>query len=461
MDGNSGLSVVILAAGQGTRMKSALPKVLHEVAGKPMLAHVVDAAKALSPKSITIIYGHGGAIVRSAFVQDRELRWALQEPQLGTGHAVMQAMDAINESKTTLILYGDVPLISVGTLRKLVNEAARGELSWLTAIVEQPAGLGRVIRDANGQACAIVEEKDASEAQRLVHEINTGFVACPSPWLVEWLPRLGNRNAQGEYYLTDVMALAVEKGCKITTSQPNNLWETTGVNNREQLAQVERIAQLERAEELMAGGVTLRDPNRLDIRGSLSAAQDVTIDINVLIEGTVRLARGVSIGANCMLKDCDIGEDTQVLSFTSIDGANVGRNARIGPYARIRPNTRIGNDVHIGNFVEVKASDISNESKANHLSYIGDATIGERVNVGAGTITCNYDGANKHRTIIESDVHIGSDVQLIAPVTVRQGSTIGAGTTVWKDAPENELTLNPKAQETRKGWRRPTKKGAS
>lgn len=257
------------------------------------------------------------------------------------------------------------------------------------------------------------------------------------------------------------MALAVEKGCKITTSQPNNLWETTGVNNREQLAQVERIAQLERAEELMAGGVTLRDPNRLDIRGSLSAAQDVTIDINVLIEGTVRLARGVSIGANCMLKDCDIGEDTQVLSFTSIDGANVGRNARIGPYARIRPNTRIGNDVHIGNFVEVKASDISNESKANHLSYIGDATIGERVNVGAGTITCNYDGANKHRTIIESDVHIGSDVQLIAPVTVRQGATIGAGTTVWKDAPENELTLNPKAQETRKGWRRPTKKGAS
>jgi len=303
-------------------MKSALPKVLHEVAGKPMLAHVVDAAKALSPKSITIIYGHGGAIVRSAFVQDRELRWALQEPQLGTGHAVMQAMDAINESKTTLILYGDVPLISVGTLRKLVNEAARGELSWLTAIVEQPAGLGRVIRDANGQACAIVEEKDASEAQRLVHEINTGFVACPSPWLVEWLPRLGNRNAQGEYYLTDVMALAVEKGCKITTSQPNNLWETTGVNNREQLAQVERIAQLERAEELMAGGVTLRDPNRLDIRGSLSAAQDVTIDINVLIEGTVRLARGVSIGANCMLKDCDIGEDTQVLSFTSIDGTS-------------------------------------------------------------------------------------------------------------------------------------------
>lgn len=452
---------MILAAGQGTRMKSALPKVLHEVAGKPMLAHVVDAAKALSPKSITIIYGHGGAIVRSAFVQDRELRWALQEPQLGTGHAVMQAMDAINESKTTLILYGDVPLISVGTLRKLVNEAARGELSWLTAIVEQPAGLGRVIRDANGQACAIVEEKDASEAQQLVHEINTGFVACPSPWLVEWLPRLGNRNAQGEYYLTDLMALAVEKGCKITTSQPNNLWETTGVNNREQLAQVERIAQLERAKELMAGGVTLRDPNRLDIRGSLSAAQDVTIDINVLIEGTVRLARGVSIGANCVLKDCDIGEDTQVLSFTSIDGANVGRNARIGPYARIRPNTRIGNDVHIGNFVEVKASDISNESKANHLSYIGDATIGERVNVGAGTITCNYDGANKHRTIIESDVHIGSDVQLIAPVTVRQGATIGAGTTVWKDAPENELTLNPKAQETRKGWRRPTKKGAS
>lgn len=461
MDGNSGLSVVILAAGQGTRMKSALPKVLHEVAGKPMLAHVVDAAKALSPKSITIIYGHGGAIVRSAFVQDHELRWALQEPQLGTGHAVMQAMDAINESKTTLILYGDVPLISVGTLRKLVNDAARGELSWLTAIVEQPAGLGRIIRDANGRACAIVEEKDASEAQRLVHEINTGFVACPSPWLVEWLPRLGNRNAQGEYYLTDVMALAVEKGCKITTSQPNTLWETTGVNNREQLAQVERIAQLERAKELMAGGVTLRDPNRLDIRGSLSAAQDVTIDINVLIEGTVRLARGVSIGANCVLKDCDIGEDTQVLPFTSIDGANVGRNARIGPYARIRPNTRIGNDVHIGNFVEVKASDISNESKANHLSYIGDATIGERVNVGAGTITCNYDGANKHRTTIESDVHIGSDVQLIAPVTVRQGATIGAGTTVWKDAPENELTLNPKAQETRKGWKRPTKKGAA
>jgi bifunctional UDP-N-acetylglucosamine pyrophosphorylase / glucosamine-1-phosphate N-acetyltransferase len=460
MDVNSGLSVVILAAGQGTRMKSALPKVLHAVAGKPMLAHVVNAAKALSPKSITIVYGHGGATVRAALAQDRALRWALQAPQLGTGHAVMQAMDAIKESTATLVLYGDVPLISVATLRQLAEGAARGELSWLTAVVERPAGLGRIIRDATGQACAIVEEKDATDAQRLVREINTGFVACPSQWLVEWLPRLGNRNAQGEYYLTDVMSMAVEKGCKITTSHPNHLWETTGVNNREQLAQVERLAQLERAKELMAAGVTLRDPNRLDIRGSLTAAQDVMIDINVLIEGTVSLARGASIGANCILKDCDIGEDTQILPFTSIDGAIIGSNARIGPYARIRPSTRIGNDVHIGNFVEVKASDISDESKANHLSYIGDATIGERVNVGAGTITCNYDGANKHRTVIESDVHIGSDVQLIAPVTIKQGATIAAGTTVWKDAPENELTLNPKSQEARNAWTRPTKKGA-
>jgi bifunctional UDP-N-acetylglucosamine pyrophosphorylase/glucosamine-1-phosphate N-acetyltransferase len=372
----------------------------------------------------------------------------------------LQALEQIRHSNVTLVLYGDVPLISFATLKPLVEGAMRGELSWLTAVVDQPTGLGRILRNAAGVPCAIVEEKDATDTQRRIQETNTGFVACPSDWLVEWLPRLGNRNAQGEYYLTDIMAIAAEKGCKISTSSPKHLWEITGVNNREQLAQVERLAQASKAAELMASGVTLRDPNRIDIRGNVIAHQDVTVDVNVLFEGTVTLEQGVSIGANCVLKNCVIGSGAEVLPFSMIEGSTIGRAARIGPFARIRPGTQIGDDVHIGNFVEVKASEIQAGSKANHLSYIGDSTIGERVNVGAGTITCNYDGANKHRTVIESDVHIGSDVQLIAPVTVHRGATIAAGTTVWKDVPANELVLNPKTQTTRAGWSRPKKKGA-
>ncbi len=452
------LSIVVLAAGQGKRMKSALPKVLHPIAGKAMLAHVLDAADRLHPTETCIVYGHGGDQVRAALADRTHLKWAKQEPQLGTGHAVLQAMPQIGASGVTLILYGDVPLIGHETLNTLIETAKQSKVAWLTQHVANPAGLGRMVRDASGNVTAIVEHKDATDEQRKITEINTGFVACPTNLLAKWLPTLGSQNAQGEYYLTDILAMAVAEGIPVKTSQPGNAWEVTGINSQDQLAALEREYQAVQAGRLMAAGVMLADPARIDIRGTLSCATEVSIDINCLFEGNVRLASGVRIGANCILRNCTIEAGAEILPYTFIDGAIVGAGARIGPYARLRPDTKIAADVHIGNFVEVKASEFGKGSKANHLTYVGDTTVGERVNIGAGTITCNYDGANKHRTVIEDGVHIGSDVQLVAPVTIGKGADIAAGTTVWKDVQPGGLTLNAKTQLTRPEWKRPQKK---
>ena len=455
------VSVVILAAGQGKRMRSATPKVLQLLAGKSLLAHVIQAARDIHPQKICVVYGHAGDQVRATFA-DNDLAWAKQEPQLGTGHAVLQALPQLPESGVTLILYGDVPLIRAETLARLLNAAQNGKLAWLTMHVDNPQGLGRIIRDANGKIQSIVEEKDATATQKTITEINTGFLACPTKLLAKWLPTLGNTNAQGEYYLTDILALAVKKGVDVETHSPASEYEVAGINSKDQLAALERVQQLNIAKQLMLDGVTLADPARLDVRGELicgdGTSNDVSIDVNCIFEGKVALAPNVKIGANCILRNCAIGEGTEVLPFSFIDEATIGKNARIGPYARIRPGSRLGDDVHIGNFVEVKASEVGSGSKANHLSYIGDATVGKNVNIGAGTITCNYDGANKHRTVIEDNVHIGSDVQLVAPVTIGAGADIGAGTTVWKDIAPGGLTLNEKTQVRKADWKRPVKK---
>jgi len=451
------ISIIILAAGQGKRMKSALPKVLHQIGGIPMLERVLATAAALKPQKTCVVYGHGGDQVRAAF-EKMDLQWAKQEPQLGTGHAVLQALPEVLADGVTLILYGDVPLISTTTLAQLVATAQLGKVAWLTQLVEKPAGLGRVVRDDLGKVCAIVEDKDATPAQREIKEINTGFVACPTELLVEWLPRLTNTNAQHEYYLTDILGIAVAEKVAVETLHPCADWEVTGINSKAQLAELERTYQRIKAEHLMSDGVTLIDPARVDIRGELICDSDVSIDINCLFEGSVKLSRGTKIGANCILRNCTVGEASEILPFSFIDGANIGASARIGPYARIRPDTTLGNNVHIGNFVEIKGSDFGVGSKANHLSYIGDSLVGKNVNIGAGTITCNYDGANKHRTIIEDGVHIGSDVQLIAPITIGQGADIAAGTTVWKNVPPGGLTLNAKTQFSNPDWKRPTKK---
>ena len=462
---NKPLSIVVLAAGQGKRMKSALSKVLHPLAGKPMLAHVLAAAAQLFPDKIYVVYGHGGEAVRAAFM-DQPLTWIKQDTQLGTGHAVLEALSQLPSSGITLVLYGDVPLIRASTLAKLVAVAQQHTLAWLTMTVANPEGLGRILRNHNkraddqgkGQVIGIIEDKDATDAERTIHEINTGFLACPTVLLKKWLPQLDNRNAQGEYYLTDILALAVAEGCAVQTLSPHAEFEIAGVNSKEQLAQLERVFQREKAEHLMSAGVLLIDPARLDVRGELMTAEDVTIDVNCIFEGSVHLNARTKIGANCILRNCKIGADTEILPFSFIDGAEIGQHARIGPYARIRPDTTLADGVHIGNFVEIKASIVGTGSKANHLSYVGDATVGENVNIGAGTITCNYDGANKHRTVIEDNVHIGSDVQLVAPVVVGKGATIAAGTTVWKDAAAGELTLNPKTLATMPNWARPRKK---
>jgi len=438
-------------------MRSALPKVLHLIAGKAMLAHVIDAAATLNPTVTAIVYGHGGDIVRQAFIANTKLSWAQQSPPLGTGHAVLQALPFVDKTDITLVLYGDVPLISPDSLVALVNDAAKQQLAWLTMHVTNPHGLGRIVRDSQGKVCEIVEEKDANPESRKITEINTGFLACPTAWLKRWLPALGNKNTQGEYYLTDILKLAVSEGLPVVTHLASSEVEITGVNSRDQLAMLERQYQYQIAIKLMAAGVSLRDPARIDVRGTLTCDEDVTIDVNCVFEGDVKLSKNVVIGANVVLHNCTIDEGTEILPFTMIDTATIGANARIGPYARIRPGTTLAADVHIGNFVEVKASAVGIGSKANHLSYIGDTTIGCGVNIGAGTITCNYDGANKHRTIIEDNVHIGSDVQLIAPVTVHMGATVAAGTTVWKDVANNTLALNDKTQVSRTNWARPSK----
>ncbi|RLJ68504.1 bifunctional UDP-N-acetylglucosamine diphosphorylase/glucosamine-1-phosphate N-acetyltransferase GlmU [Sulfurisoma sediminicola] len=452
------LNVVILAAGLGKRMRSDLPKVLHPIAGKPMLAHVLDTARQLGATRTCVVYGHGGEQVRAA-LDAPDLHWAKQEPQLGTGHAVLQALPHIDPAALTLVLYGDVPLIRAATLRRLIEAAADDCLALLTAHLPDPHGYGRIVR-VEGQVTRIVEEKDADDAERAIREINTGILVAPGDAFARWLPQLGKANAQGEYYLTDVVALAAAEGMDIVTAHPDAAWETDGINSKVQLARLERIHQRNIAEALMNEGVTLADPERIDVRGTLECGRDVFIDVGCVFEGTVKLGAGATVSAHCVLRDCSIGAGARIHPFCHIEGATVGPQSLVGPFARLRPGADLGEDVHVGNFVEVKNSTIAAHSKANHLAYIGDATIGSRVNVGAGTITCNYDGANKHRTVIEDDVFIGSDTQLVAPVTVGRGATLGAGTTLTRDAPPEQLTVSRPKQVSVAGWKRPTKKKA-
>jgi bifunctional UDP-N-acetylglucosamine pyrophosphorylase/glucosamine-1-phosphate N-acetyltransferase len=449
------MNVVILAAGMGKRMQSALPKVLHPLAGKPLLSHVIDTARTLSPSRLCVIYGHGGEAVPDS-LQASDIAFAKQEPQLGTGHAVMQALPHLDENAPTLVLYGDVPLTNAKSLQRLLDIAGKDKLAILTVEMPDPTGYGRIVR-AGGEIVRIVEQKDASNEERAIREINTGIMVAPTAKLKQWLSTLSNNNAQGEYYLTDIVARAVDDGVAVASAQPDAVWETLGVNSKVQLAELERIHQRNVADALLEQGVTLSDPARIDVRGTLVCGRDVSIDVNCVFEGEVTLADGVTIGANCIIKDARIDKNAVIKPFCHIEDAIVGAASVIGPYARLRPGTELADDVHIGNFVEVKNSQIAAHSKANHLAYVGDATIGSRVNVGAGTITCNYDGVNKHRTVIEDDVFIGSDTQLVAPVHVGKGATLGAGTTLVKNAPAEKLTVSRAKQLTIEGWQRPLK----
>ena len=450
----SALNIVILAAGKGTRMYSDKPKVLHALAGKPLVQHVLDCAASLQPQQVCVVYGHGGEAVPQA-MQQYGARFVIQEPQLGTGHAVQQAMPHLKDDSRTLVLYGDVPLIQHSTLHQM-QQAGDG-LVLLTVNLDEPTGYGRIVRDAQGDVQCIVEQKDATPEQLQIREVNTGILLAPTAKLRAWLGKLGNNNAQGEYYLTDIVAMAVNEGVAVHTVQPAQRWEVEGINNKVQLATLERVWQQEVATRLMARGVTLADPARIDVRGKLTCGRDVEIDVGCIFEGEVALGDRVQVGAYSVIRDAVIAQGTQIAPYSHIDSSEVGANCHIGPYARLRPGTKLADDVHIGNFVEVKNSAIDKGSKANHLSYIGDSTVGSRVNVGAGTITCNYDGANKHRTVIEDDVFIGSDTQLVAPVKVGKGATIGAGSTITKDAPAGELTLSRGKQVTIAGWTRPVK----
>ena len=449
------MNIVILAAGQGKRMHSNLPKVLHPIAGKALVSHVIDTARSLSPQTLCLVYGHGGDAVRTTLAAP-DLAWALQEPQLGTGHAVQQALPHLKGDGTTLVLYGDVPLIQAETLKRLL-QAAQDALAILTVELDDPSGYGRIVRNAKGEVVRIVEQKDSTPEERAVREINTGIMAMPTARLGEWLGRLSNNNAQKEYYLTDIVSMAVTDGLPIHTANPKHAWEVLGVNSKVQLAELERIAQRNAAEALMESGVRLADPARFDVRGELVCGRDVFIDVNCVFEGKVVLDEAVEIGPNCVIRNARIGAGTRLAAFTHIEDAVVGPDGRIGPFARLRPGTELAEDVHVGNFVEIKKSTIAAHSKANHLAYIGDATIGSRVNVGAGTITCNYDGANKFQTIIEDDAFIGSDTQLVAPVKVGRGATLGAGTTLTKDAPADTLTISRAKQLSIPGWKRPAK----
>jgi bifunctional UDP-N-acetylglucosamine pyrophosphorylase/glucosamine-1-phosphate N-acetyltransferase len=455
------MNVVILAAGMGKRMQSALPKVLHPLAGKPLLQHVIDTARELAPSKLCVIYGHGGAAVPEMVKLQNNgehaiIDTALQEPQLGTGHAVMQAAPQLDDNAPTLILYGDVPLTTAASLRRLVDAAGSDKLAILTVEQANPFGMGRIVRDG-GNIVRIVEEKDASEAERAIREINSGIIVAPTRQLKEWLGSLSNKNAQGEYYLTDIVAKAVADGVPVVSAHPAAEWEVAGVNSKVQLAELERRHQLNKANALLEQGVTLMDPARIDIRGELICGRDVTIDVGCVFEGRVELADGVSVGAHNVIVNASIAAGAQIKPFCHIEGAKVGPKSMIGPYARLRPGAELAEDVHIGNFVEVKNSTIAAHSKANHLSYVGDSTVGSRVNIGAGTITCNYDGVNKYRTVIEDDAFIGSDSQLVAPVTVGKGATLGAGTTLTKDAPAGKLTISRARQMTIDAWQRPVK----
>jgi bifunctional UDP-N-acetylglucosamine pyrophosphorylase/glucosamine-1-phosphate N-acetyltransferase len=450
------LSIVILAAGQGKRMKSDLPKVLQPLAEKPLLGHVIATAKSLGADDIHVVYGHGGDAVRERFGNEK-LQWALQAEQLGTGHALAQAMPAIADDHQVLVLYGDVPLIRQSTLQQLVAQSSDRSIGLLTLKLTDPSGYGRIVRDGAGNVVRIVEQKDANTKERAINEVNTGLMAMPARQLRQWLAALKNDNAQGEYYLTDVIVSAVRAGMAIGTVLAPTEAEVLGVNDKVQLAQLEAALRAERATALMVRGVTLADPARIDIRGEVSVGRDVFIDVNVVLQGAVTLGDRVRIGPNCVLKDCSIAEDTEIHPNCVIDRAIVGARNVIGPFARLRPDSVLHEDVHIGNFVEVKKSEIGAGSKANHLTYLGDASVGRKVNVGAGTVTVNYDGVNKHRTEISDGAFVGSGSMLIAPVKIGANANTGAGSTITRDAPEGKLTVARARQVTIEGWKRPQK----
>jgi bifunctional UDP-N-acetylglucosamine pyrophosphorylase / glucosamine-1-phosphate N-acetyltransferase len=450
------LAVIILAAGQGRRMHSQLPKVLHTLGERSLLAHVIDVANQLLPKDLYVVYGYGGETVKERF-NDQTLHWCLQAEQLGTGHAVLKALPQIDDDWTVLVLYGDVPLITKPTLEQLIQLLGSNALALLSVVMDNPQGYGRLIRDGNDAVCRIVEDCDAKGSERTIREVNTGIMAAKARDFKRWLSLLRNNNVQGEYYLTDCIAAAVNQGLSIgvlVCQDPSEVW---GVNNKSQLAECERVYQRRQAGILLDQGVTLRDPARLDIRGRVVAGRDVVIDVNVVLEGDVEIGDDVVIGPNCLIRDSKLGSGTRVKANCIVEETAIGEKCQIGPFSRIRPGASLANEVHLGNFVEVKKSTIGEMTKINHLSYVGDSEVGKRVNIGAGTITCNYDGAYKHITRIGDDAFIGSDTQLIAPVTVGQGATIGAGSTIVRNAPDQQLTLSRVDQVTIKGWRKPKK----
>ncbi len=452
----SPLHVVILAAGQGSRMKSALPKVLHAVAGRPMLHHVIGTAKQLGAETIHTVIGHGADQVK-AVTPETSVNWVVQSEQLGTGHAVAQALPDLPDDARVLVLYGDVPLTRVDTLEAMVADLDDRTLGLLTVTLDDPAGYGRIVRDEAEQVTAIVEQKDATEAQRAIREVNTGILAVSAKHLKSWLPTLSNANAQGEYYLTDIIAMAVDHGLSISVAQPGDAFEVQGVNNRLQLAELERWYQRREADRLMTEGATLADPARIDVRGDLTIGNDILIDVNVVFEGKVSIGSGVSIGPGCVIKDARIADGAQIHAHSVIEGASVGANAQIGPFARLRPGTELAADTKVGNFVETKKAVVGQGSKINHLSYVGDASLGRNVNVGAGTITCNYDGVNKFRTEIGDGVFVGSNTSLVAPVRISADATIGAGSTITRDVAGSELAVARGRQRNVSGWERPKK----
>ena len=448
------LNIVILAAGKGTRMHSAKAKVLHPLAGEPLLQHVINTAKHLKPQKTVVVYGYGGGAVPEAFAHE-DIIWVEQKEQLGTGHAVQQVLPHLDSDATTLILLGDVPLVSADTCKGLLEKTE--QLGLLTVRKADPSGYGRIVRDSTGKVSAVVEHKDATAQQLEINEVNTGIIAVSNACLAAWLKRLTNDNAQGEYYLTDIVAMAVQDGLTVATEVAQNESSVAGVNSKQDLASLERVYQLHQAVRLMRAGVTLHDPFRIDVRGEMEVGQDVEIDVGCVFEGKVTLADNVKIGAYCVIKDATIGAGTVVLPFSHMEQVAIANDCRIGPYARLRPGSELGIESHIGNFVEIKNSQVGAGSKINHLSYVGDTTVGKEVNIGAGTITCNYDGANKFRTVIGDKAFIGSNSQLVAPVTIGEGATIAAGSTVTKDAPAGELTIARGRQITIKGWKRPQK----
>ena len=451
------LHVVILAAGQGTRMRSKLPKVLHPVAGKPMLGHVIDCARSLSPTRIHVVIGHGAELVRERLVAE-DIHWVLQTEQLGTGHAVAQALPGTEGADQVLVLYGDVPLLRVDTLQQLSSQAGAQALGMLTVTMADPTGYGRIVRDAAGQVQAIVEHKDATDAQRQIREVNTGIMALPARFLKVWLPKLSADNAQGEYYLTDIVAMAHSEGVEITSAQPEHPMEVEGANNRVQLSALERAYQAWQAEELMLNGATLADPARIDVRGEVTTGEDVLIDVNVIFEGKVTIGNNVQIGPNCVLKDCTIGDNVVIKANSLVEEASVAAKCTLGPYARLRPGAIMEEDSHIGNFVEMKKTRLGKGSKANHLTYLGDTEVGEKVNIGAGTITCNYDGVNKSKTIIGDNAFIGSNSSLVAPVNIGAMATVGAGSVITNTVEDEQLAVARGKQRNLTGWKRPTKK---